>query len=98
MASPAGKINGDDFRHWGYVALMACLAALLDVAANVVIPELSEAGGSVNATIVAVLTLVLDLARRWLSDTRKVTPEEADKQVIKDDFFTKLAKKLGFRK
>lgn len=98
MASPAGKISGDDFRHWGYVALMACLAALLDVVANTVVPSLQEAGGTTNALIVSILTLVLDLVRRWLSDTRKVTETEADKQVIKDDFFSKVLRKLGFKK
>lgn len=96
MASPVGKISGADFRHWGYVALMACLAVLLDVVANTVIPDLSKAGGPLNATIVAGLTLLLDLGRRWLTDTRKVSPTEADRQVIKSDFFTNLKKRLGF--
>lgn len=77
MASKSFSINKDDFARWGWTVLAGVIATVLDIIALQVIPALAEAGGPANAAIVAVLTLVVDLVRRYMSDTTKVSPQES---------------------
>lgn len=98
MASPAGKITVDDFKRWGILFLQVVIAGAIDITAQTVIPELQALGGPINSAIALGLTLVLDLARRYLTDTRKVPPTEAESLVVKEGFITSLFKKLGMKK
>lgn len=71
MGSPKGKICKQDLQHWGSVAAIACTMSVLDVVGTTVVPQLENAGGTTNTILVTVLTLTVDLARRWLTDTSK---------------------------
>ncbi len=99
MASKSFSFSKDDFARWGWTVLAGVVATVLDIVALQVIPALSEAGGPANAAIVAVLTLVIDLVRRYMADTRKVSPEEAKSiTVVKSvGVFSKLKGLFGSR-
>ena len=106
MGSPKGQICKQDIHHWGQVATVAVTMSVLDVVGTTVIPELQNAGGTTNCIIVTVLTLLGDLIRRWISDTRNRTPnatpnDEQDNnegKIRKIGLLRKTLIKLGFSK
>lgn len=70
MAAPL-KLDKKDFIRWGWIALAAAIAAVLDVITIYVVPDLQTMGGTM-ALVATALVLLVDLARRYVTDTRVV--------------------------
>jgi hypothetical protein len=71
MGSPKYALSSTDFKRWGWLALAACIAAILDVVTMYVIPDLQRQGPSMTL-ITGALILIVDLVRRYVTDTRVV--------------------------
>jgi uncharacterized protein (DUF697 family) len=82
MPSEPKKIDMLDVKRWGVVALIGAGIGAINAIAGQIIPEISDMGGQINAAIVLVLTFAVDFARRYLTDTRVVEPEEVEKLVV----------------
>lgn len=78
MSSP-GQLDRLDVKRWLILAGTTVLVALIDFAARTVVPELEKMGGPTNALIALGLTLAIDFARRWLTNTNVVKPEDVPK-------------------
>jgi hypothetical protein len=69
MGSPRLKIDSTDIKRWGWIALAACIASILDVIIIHVVPDLQQKGGSMTL-IATSLILIVDFLRRYVTDTR----------------------------
>lgn len=100
MGSEVGKISKTELAHWGWLVLIGSFAVVLDVVAKEVIPYLQSTDGTFNAALVAGLTILLELARRFLTNTKtEPSKEDPTKMVpVGDSLLTVMLKKLGLKK
>jgi hypothetical protein len=82
MPSEPKKIDMLDVKRWGVIALIGAGIGAVNAIAGQIIPEISEMGGQVNTMIVLALTFAVDFARRYLTDTRVIEPQEVEKLVV----------------
>jgi len=98
MGTESGKIGMEDFKRWAWVFGSAVLAVLADVVMTQVIPKLNELGGSTNALITMALMLVVDLIRRYATNTVPKDPNAPVDPNATESAFASLLKKLGLKK
>jgi hypothetical protein len=77
MASKPMSLSKTDFKRWGWIFLSGLIAYSLDFIVMYILPDLRATDGTTNALVVTVLTLLVDLGRRFVMDTRKVAVSEA---------------------
>lgn len=65
------KLNKTDFARWGWLVLAACAASVLDVVSIYIVPDLQKSGGTM-ALVATSLILIIDLLRRYVTDTRVI--------------------------
>ena len=82
MPSEPRSIDKLDLKRWGVLVGVGAGIGALNAIVGQVIPEIGEMGGSLNTSIVLVLTLAVDFVRRYLTDTRVIQPEEVEKLVV----------------
>jgi hypothetical protein len=82
MTSKPKNIDMLDVKRWGVIALIGAGIGAVNAVAGQIIPEIGEMGGSTNTMIVLVLTFAVDFARRYLTDTRVIEPQEVEKLVV----------------
>jgi hypothetical protein len=82
MPSKAKSIDVIDIKRWGVIVLIGATIGAINAVAGQVIPEISEMEGSTNTIIVLALTMAVDFARRYLTDTRVIQPQEVEKLIV----------------
>lgn len=81
MPSKPKTIDLTDIKRWSILVGIGAAIGAVDVVATQVIPEVGEIGGPTNVMIVLVLTFLVDLSRRYLTDTRIPVKEEEVKLI-----------------
>lgn len=85
MPSEPRSIDKLDLKRWGVLVGTGAALGALNAVVGQVIPEIGEMGGTLNTSIVLVLTFLADFVRRFLTDTRVIEKEELEKMVVVDN-------------
>lgn len=85
MPSPRKHLDKTDFKRWGVIVLIGAIAGALNAIGLQIIPEMQEFDNGMIGAVALALTVLIDLARRFISDTRLIPKRDDEKLIVVDD-------------